>query len=447
MRRLLFVDFLRGLSIMCVIFFHALAFNIFGGTQQALEAVPPVVTAISFPIGIIGSWAAIFVFLSGITNSVVIQNQLKKGIKPGKVLLGSILPNIAIIMINYVYMVLFSHYRVIGVQEFYSIINGSLETLTFQLIDPRILLFNSSLIMIGIGAIVSNMVLVISRKSLFDEKKNTIYWILLTIGVIIVAVTPILDTTFCIHSFPPAEFASHTSLLDSMWDDGKYAAVYFISLLIGPRHSIFPFVACGLFGSIFGIMLLRKEEKKKVMVFGYAFGVIFTVLGFLLWIPLGVPSLIEPKYSPNLYILDNGLLSCILTLFITSFEYRDIQKRRKIAKKTIFVRRYSMITMTIFVFESPISTGIAQLFNLLFSPILPDGIVKNELFGLLVYLPLVFLLWYLILRGWEKVNFKGSIEWISNVIVGRLRGRKSDKLNVEKILYNPEIDDAGFSSD
>jgi hypothetical protein len=39
------------------------------------------------------------------------------------------------------------------------------------------------------------------------------------------------------------------------------------------------------------------------------------------------------------------------------------------------------------------------------------------------------------------VNFKGSIEWITNEIVGRLRGRKSDKLNPEKILYNPIKDE------
>ncbi|MHA1112177.1 MAG: hypothetical protein ACTSRE_13805, partial [Promethearchaeota archaeon] len=173
------------------------------------------------------------------------------------------------------------------------------------------------------------------------------------------------------------------------------------------------------------------------MMFGFIFGAIFMVIGALLWIPLGVPILNEPKYSPNLYILDIGLLFCFITLFTVLFYYRDHKTRIKIAQKTVFVRRYSMATMTIFVFESPISTGMAQIFNLMFSLLVPSGIVSNEIFGFIVYLPLVFFLWHFILKGWEKVNFKGSIEWITNEIVGRLRGRKSDKLNVQKILYNP----------
>ncbi len=418
-----------------------MTFNIFGGTQQALDIAGPIVTAITFPIGIIGTWAAIFVFLSGIANTAVIHNQLRKGTKPLKVLLGAILPSLAIIIINYVFMILFSHYRLVGDQKYYSIINGTLELLAYPGFDPRILLFNSALIMIGFGAIISNTILIIFRKPLIDEKSNKIYWILLVIGLLIFAITPLLDWIFQIHSFPPSEFAElgHTSIIDAFWAEGRYGAAYFTSILVGPRHSIFPYAGYGAFGAIFGTMILRKVDKKKFMTFGYTLGAILTVIGFLLWIPLGVPSLNEPKYSPNLYVLDLGLLFCFITLFATLFEFRDKKTRINIANKTIFVRRYSMATMTIFVFESPISTGISQIFNLIFLPLFPDGIVKNKIFGFIIFLPIVFFIWHFILKGWEKVNFKGSVEWITNEIIGRLRGRKSDKLNVERILYNPVI--------
>ncbi|MBN2157357.1 MAG: hypothetical protein JW776_15030 [Candidatus Lokiarchaeota archaeon] len=437
MRRLLFVDVLRGIAIFCVIVFHAMTFNIFGGTQQALDAVSPVVKAIAYPIGIIGSWAAIFIFLSGIANTAAMYNQLKKGIKTGKLLLGAILPGLAIITINYVFMILFSHYRVVGDQEYYSIINGFLETLSYHKFDPRILLFNSALIMIGFGTIISNTFLIIFRRNLLDEKSNKIYWILMVIGLVIFAFTPLLDWIFQIHSRPPSEFADHITKIDTFWEAEKYLTAYLTSLLVGPRHSIFPYAAYGLFGSVIGIMILRKVNPKKFMAFGYIIGGIFTIMGFFLWIPLGVPSLNEPKYSPNLYILDLGLLFCLITFFTSLFEFRDDKTRVKLAQKTIFVRRYSMSTLTIFIFESTISTGIAQLFNVIFSGFYPAGIITNEMFGFIVYLPLVFFLWHFILKGWEKVNFIGSVEWITNEIVGRLRGRKSDKLNANKILYNP----------
>ena len=145
-----------------------MTFNIFGGTQQALDAAGPLVTAIAFPVGIIGSWAAIFVFLSSIANTAVIHNQLKKGAKPSKVLIGAILPSLAIIIINYIFMVLFSHVRVVGEQNYYSIINGSIELLKYPGFDPRVLLFNSSLIMIGFGAIFCNILLIIFRKQLVE---------------------------------------------------------------------------------------------------------------------------------------------------------------------------------------------------------------------------------------------------------------------------------------
>ncbi|MHA1451757.1 MAG: hypothetical protein ACTSRD_02730, partial [Promethearchaeota archaeon] len=417
------------IAIFFVIVFHAMTFNIFGGTQQALDAAGPLVTAITLPIGIIGSWAAIFVFLSSIANTAVITNQLKKGAKPSKVLLGAILPSLAIIIINYIFMILFSHVRVVGEQNYYSIINGSIELLKYPGFNPRVLLFNSSLIMIGFGAIICNILLIVFRKQLLNEKSNAIYWIFMIIGVAIVALTPLLDWIFHIQSYP--------SKIDEYWEDGKYAVAYLVSLITGPRHSIFPYVAYGPFGAVFGTMILRNVSRKKFMMFGFIFGAIFMVIGALLWIPLGVPILNEPKYSPNLYILDIGLLFCFITLFTVLFYYRDHKTRIKIAQKTVFVRRYSMATMTIFVFESPISTGMAQIFNLMFSLLVPSGIVSNEIFGFIVYLPLVFFLWHFILKGWEKVNFKGSIEWITNEIVGRLRGRKSDKLNVQKILYNP----------
>ena len=429
MRRLLFVDFLRGIAIFFVIIFHAMTFNIFGGTQEALDAAGTLVTIISYPIGIVGSWAAIFVFLSSIANTAAVHGQLLKGTKPIKVLIGAIIPNLAIISINYIFMTLFTHYRVVGDQKFYSIINGTLELLEYPGFNPRILLFNSSLIMIGFGAIISNILLIIFRKQLMDSTSNKIFWIFMGIGILIIALTPLLDWIFQIHATP--------SRIDTYWEEGKHAAAYFVSVFIGPRHSIFPYAAYGPFGAVFGVMILRNVDKKKFMTFGYLFGSVFALTGVLLWIPLGIPGLNDPKYQPNLYVLDIGLLFCLITAFTILFEFRDHKSRVKIAQKTIFVRRYSMATLTIFVFENLTSTGIAQLFNVLFGSFFPAGIVSNKIFGFTIYLPIVFFLWHFILKAWEKVNFKGSVEWLTNEIVGRLRGRRSDKLNVQRILYNP----------
>jgi len=65
-----------------------------------------------------------------------------------------------------------------------------------------------------------------------------------------------------------------------------------------------------------------------------------------------------------------------------------------------------------------------------------DG--KLNGYQLLLLLAIVVLFWYIIVKLWEKVEFKGSFEWLTIAILSKGREDAGDRLKIQEILYNPE---------
>jgi hypothetical protein len=146
----------------------------------------------------------------------------------------------------------------------------------------------------------------------------------------------------------------------------------------------------------------------------------------------GIPDLTLPYWPVTMVAFNLMLMTLIATLMIIRYDHSSTEKRLKYAKRTIFFRRFSMITLSIFVFESIIAVLWAKLFTLLFIDPFPFNVVAD-----LIFLFCVLATWYVIARLWEKINFKYSIEWFMVQIIARMQGRSSQKLNVESVLYHP----------
>ena len=57
--------------------------------------------------------------------------------------------------------------------------------------------------------------------------------------------------------------------------------------------------------------------------------------------------------------------------------------------------------------------------------------------AVLLFIAIVNAFWYVVLRVWEKYDFKYSFEWLMILVVSKAIGRKSSRLNVADVLYNP----------
>jgi uncharacterized membrane protein len=64
LKRLILVDFMKGLFVLFLIVFHALAYNIITDLDSTMDSVDPILLIISYPIGIIGTWAGFFFWLT-----------------------------------------------------------------------------------------------------------------------------------------------------------------------------------------------------------------------------------------------------------------------------------------------------------------------------------------------------------------------------------------------
>ncbi len=66
---------------------------------------------------------------------------------------------------------------------------------------------------------------------------------------------------------------------------------------------------------------------------------------------------------------------------------------------------------------------------------------NNVLTGyqLCALLAVIFVMYAIIIRLWEFVNFKGSFEWFTTKLLARKRSDAGERLNLTSSLYNVEL--------
>jgi len=156
----------------------------------------------------------------------------------------------------------------------------------------------------------------------------------------------------------------------------------------------------------------------------------------LLLLILGVPDLTLPYWPITMVSFNLMLMILVTTLCFIRYDFSPREKQQTLAKRTVFLRRFNMITLTMFVFESIIAVLWAKLFTFFFVDPFPFNVIADILF-----LFCVLATWYTIARVWEKIDFKYSIEWFMIKILGRITGKTSQKLNVNTVLYHPISED------
>jgi hypothetical protein len=115
-------------------------------------------------------------------------------------------------------------------------------------------------------------------------------------------------------------------------------------------------------------------------------------------------------------------------------EYKSTQERVKVAYRTTFLVRFGLLALTIYMLDGLLSELLVRIFRAFLGQ---DFVFADNVFVSIIFVALVIFIWYVILRIWEKRDFKYSFEWRIVNFVGRLRGRKSSRLKVDEVLYRP----------
>ena len=132
----------------------------------------------------------------------------------------------------------------------------------------------------------------------------------------------------------------------------------------------------------------------------------------------------------------------VYSLYIIFLDLNEKERMYKAMKRTIWLRRYGIVSLTVFIIGSQIGNGIYWILEQMMGPALDlTGSPKLAWNPFQIYLlfVLVLLAWHIILLFWEKIGYILSLEWILNKSSKILNLKRSSSLYISERLYPHEI--------
>jgi len=419
MKRFLALDTLRGFLIFYVIFIHAVLLIIFQANYDYVDILPFWFIAVIFPLLLIAMWGPMFSMLSATINTCLVYNQLEKGKPLRSILSKRIWSYFLIIIVHIINMVFFIHFIPLDDAIYRSILCGYLET--GQLNLPSILMFLNSgtILLIGLSGLFINMVFLFLWKNNGHKRYKTTIGLFLGLSIVFLLIRPFILPL--IDSFI-LELAAQK----------QYVIAILFSWMFRGQFGFIPMAAFPFFGVLIGLLLATNVNKQKIMKIW-----VKTIIGLMIFAGLfisiyGIPDLTLPYWSVAMVTVNLAIMFTVLIFCILRIDYASEHKLKKRVNRSLFFRRFNMITLTIFVFESIISVLWKNIFTFFLNDPFPYNILAD-----IVFLLCVIGTWYGILRIWERIDFKYSIEWIIIKIISKLTGHTSYKLDVKTVLYKP----------
>ncbi len=446
-QRLIFLDILRGFFIICVLVMHAAGHLLWWCDETAIpeDAIPIWVVVVFLPFLLIATWAPIFALVSGASNGYVQYKAMSKHnlasdnpsplnhIVKGLIYNGLVLQLVSIIH-NTIIHFGYDNWGIEGAPQFEvrSLITGYLETGVLQYPSIEFLFYTDAISLIGTTNITIGILLFFLWRNNGFKKVLRNFLILFGLGLAWLAVSPVLQGKY------GQLFFERLANADTI---PEYLLLLPLKYLIGPPHSTFPNVAFGIFGLILGLAIAQKINLAIIKKYGFAFGFGFIGLASLLLVkynllggnPLLSSDSVGTSLPVQLHLLNLGIMILLSIIIAIKMDYQLPEIRQRRSEKTVFIRRFSLLAMTIYMCESLILSLVMKIYV----PLWGDNIQSHPVFYLLMIALLItisIVIWHIILIYWEKRNFKYSFEWFVVIIVGSLRGKTSDRLNAQKIL-------------
>lgn len=426
-KRLLSLDVLRGLAIMGMVFLHNSTFH-YGRVNEllALEEQPTFVLIMGFIL----LWAGIFGFISGLANAFINTKRLNKTYEENdlaaersklrkKLIKSAVIGFLFIFIFHWIWTLVTGNSIVKpdpnDPELRTSLIIGLIYYGEFVPIHPEIYIFASSLWMIASNVlIVVPLICFLYKKYGAEEKKNK-YLFLLVSSVIIMLITPALRT---------ALFPVMMDLVEQ--GGGNIALAVPLALLINDPNPIFPYLGYGLYGAAIGMAIANNEKKKTIKRVTAIFGFIWMVIGIFGVMYSGGIVIAgrediwgqDAVYYSSLSYLLLGLFSFFMLIVFKLFEYTDEETRKRRRKRWNPVIQFGRISLTIFMLEGI----LAYIVRIAIEAIFPNW--NMSLGAMFIFASSMLVLWYLIIRVWSKIDYKGSLEWMFKTLKYKKKSAK-----------------------
>lgn len=429
---------MRGLAIIGVLISHNLILDVWYG-RQAFHIVPAWIIGLLLPLLIVFTWAGSFVLISGITTAYTAYRRLENHVPIKRIITPVLINSIALLILDPVRSLIFSRPHFFRGSMTHSFFSNLIMAGTCSLPSSERLYMIGALPMIGLSGLLSAFLIWL----LFRDKSRPMNG--RHIRTLFVA-----GFIFSLLSVP-LSYAIEP-LIEKMLSSGspRYIAAYFLRILGSAQLSFFPMGCYIFFGIAYGLLLASGKDKYEIDNMLKRYGIIFFI-ATAVSIPLAFFTSREPLrflinidiYSPTIIYFSLGCITFIFKALVKHVELGDSEKRRRFAARTLWIRRFGIITLTLYIIDALPGMFMSEIFHKIFGgkelwvPLSTarDAFMNNA-FAIVFFVGLMFAFWYFVTIIWEKFHFAGSFEWLMVKVGSLFRKDKSKKLNLRANLYD-----------
>jgi len=390
MKRIGSFDFLRGLLLIAIIFFHTAVFNYANIHKIDFSNPPMVVVLISF----LTLWGGAVIFYSGVMNTIMTLR--RKTYLKFLFIAGGIY-----LFLHYILNIFLGRWATdfVNNQPTMTIVANIIRNSSLKF--PFLSIFEgSSLLSIGINLMVLSFIFYIIFKK--EQTDYTNHYIGLSIFGFVIMFTSIIR----IYLYP---------LIEQSLSKQNYFLATILSYVVANPYPLFPYLAYGLFACMLGIMIYQNRFilVKKVMIPIASFFCIFGLVGMLQF----EKTISKADYF--WYFKTHFELGIFIFVFIF-ITYLYLVKHKEF-RWANFIKNFSSISLTIYLFEVLLSETLGKGLSFVY-PVWNQTINGCLLFGLFNVI-----IWGVILIVWKKYNFKYSLEYFW-VLLFKKMGKDSTKI-------------------
>jgi hypothetical protein len=217
---------------------------------------------------------------------------------------------------------------------------------------------------------------------------------------------------------------------------------FWMSKIVYGRFKIAYTFSFGCMGAFLGY-LVASDVKEKIYM-----RIIF-IFASVCFIIVGIAAIIDWTFLLDYAAMDTPLIvqffnlgaqAIVFSLFIKNLDLGSSERKAKVGKRTIWLRRYGIVSLTIYTVGRVVADVVFWALEKIMGPALDlsgtPRLVWNTV-QIYLFILLVFLCWQGILMVWEKLNFVFSMEWIIHYTAVLLRLKKKPNLYIKERLYNP----------
>ncbi|MHA1648490.1 MAG: hypothetical protein ACTSVL_13060 [Promethearchaeota archaeon] len=430
-KRYISLDVIKGWGIFSMVLLHALIYQVgqFNSNlmDSLVEKIPIYLLIMFSPLLIISLWGPIFTLITGLNVAHSMTNLQKRNPERlKKYVFQKIIAGLLLVLFSKIaYWLLGSpfivdnHFQIPPYHFHYD--SDTLDSIALAYILVPITLY-----FLGYRK-VKNF-----PKNIQKPSSRRIYFGLVFISLLWLFISPIISTLI-------------DWIRTSLTQKNFFLIDLFLSKLVTGRFKVFPIQSFAFSGAIIGVALANRESIRKMWNYISRILILFGIILFIyLFAGKNVISQIFSDDIPVIVQLFNiGLMSFAIIGFIRIYDTTSKKKEYKRAERSLFIRRYSIISLTAYVFERFFAHNFYLLYQKAWGSSLSGSgseiLIAWNLWQILLYLFTIFVFWAVIANIWEHANYIFSFEWFLIKVNSIFTKKKHAKINTKKILYSHRI--------